>query len=718
MILNTKLSHDAEYLGDVQENRVGIDKSNIDFITTLLTSNLYSKPLESFLRETVANAYDSHVEAGTNEHILILIQDINQYKTYRISVRDYGTGVSPERFDKIYKNIGSSTKRQSNDFIGMFGIGRFSCLSCADVAQITSYYNGKKYSYVMYKNGGGINIDQLSVIEGDFKNGLEVSIEKYIYNHNDLINAIRKLCLFDRLHISYKGNNSVISSKVADFNDRKVTHFNTFSRCSWLQDNNFFKVGNVIYDYDKYWLNTRDGLIIDLPMGSVDITPNREALQFTDFTNNNIKARIADVKQELQDIVNSRINGNMTLSKFCDSFVFSSSYVVTEKDEQISIDRDDVQVDFNLITLDGEKLPEGYVKFLNSAKYLGIDKAFIHKFINNSYKNKRAFTRALSPTFKHLLLDKVDLIDKVDKVTKQVTSKYITENATKTAVILVYGGLDSFKNSIEDYVAKDLDKSDNVNVRECIDFTFRRIPIKVMSNDSVPYSYVEAYKAEQRDKRNKSKKVNTGEVPMRKYHTYGYSIKRLSDLPNKGLVVYSTHTQDDYTLKQISDLVPCTSGLACVITVKSEYIKLLEGNKRFMTVENFMFLRNSILSKIVTALIIRRNFYEVSSKYDINLTEMPIYREFVKKYKEQIQCLGYWSSSETKTSIFRYYESRNWVNQCDIAYFSLTEKEAESYKGWKDLEEHKYDIVRQIAYKKYGRLPKIGLTPSIAPKLT
>jgi DNA topoisomerase VI subunit B len=155
MILNTKLSHDAEYLGDVQENRVGIDKSNIDFITTLLTSNLYSKPLESFLRETVANAYDSHVEAGTNEHILILIQDTNQYKTYRISVRDYGTGVSPERFDKIYKNIGSSTKRQSNDFIGMFGIGRFSCLSCADVAQITSYYNGKKYSYVMYKNGGG-----------------------------------------------------------------------------------------------------------------------------------------------------------------------------------------------------------------------------------------------------------------------------------------------------------------------------------------------------------------------------------------------------------------------------------------------------------------------------------------------------------------------------------------------------------------------------------
>lgn len=711
MILNTELSHDAEYLGDVQENRVGIDKSNLDFITTLLTSNLYSKPLESFFRETVANAYDSHVEAGTNEHILILIQDTNQYKTYRISIRDYGTGVSPERFDKIYKNIGSSTKRQSNDFIGMFGIGRFSCLSCADVAHITSYYNGKKYSYVMYKNGGGINIDQLSVTEGDFKNGLEVSIEKYIYNNNDLVKAIRGLCLFDRLHISYNGNNSTISSKVADFNDRKITHFNTFSRCSLLQGSNFFKVGNVIYDCDKDWLNTHDSLIIDLPIGSVDITPNREALQFTDFTNNNIKARIAAVKQELQDIVNSHINGNMTLSKFCGSFVFPSSYVIVEKDEQISIDRDDVQVDFSPITLDGEKLPEGYVKFLNSAKYLGIDKTFIHKVINNSYRNKRAFYQ----TFKDLILDRFDLIDKADKVTKQVTSQYTIENITNTTVILVYGGLDSFKNSIEDYVTGDLDKSDNVNVRECIDFTFRRIPIKVMSNDSVPYSYVEAYKAEQRNKR---KKVDTGEIPMRAYHTYGYNIEHLSDLPNKGLVIYSTHTQDDSTLKHISDLVSHTSGLARVITVKSEYIKLLEGNKRFMTVENFMFLRNSMLSKIVTALVIKRNFYEISEKYNISFIEMPIYREFAKKYKEQIECLNHWGYSETKTSIFRYYESKGWVNQCDIAYFSLTEKEAKSYKGWMDLEEHKYDIVRQIAYKKYGRLPRIGLTPSIAPKLT
>ena len=713
MKLNTELSHDAEYLGDVQENRVGIDKSNLDFITTLLTSNLYSKPLESFFRETVANAYDSHVEAGTDEPILVLIQDLKPYMTYRISIRDYGTGVSPERFDEIYKNIGSSTKRHSNDFIGMFGIGRFSCLSCADVAHITSYYNGKKYSYVMYKNGGGINIDQLSVTEGDFKNGLEVSIEKHIYSYSEF-NVIERLCLFDKLHISYKGNSSAIAHKVADFNDRKITHFNTFSRCSRLQGGNFFKVGNVIYDCDRSLLKTQNGLIIDLPIGSVDITPNREALQFTDFTNNSIKARVAAVKQELQDMVNSRINGDMTLSKLCNNFVLQYHYTIAEKGERITIDRGDVQVDLSQITLGGEKLPEGYVKFLNAAKYVGISKAFIHKAINKDYWNCWA-RRTISPTFKHLLLDEFDLIDKADKVTKQATSQYTIENATRNTVILVHGGLGEFKGFLEDFVTRDLNKPNNMNVRECIDFTFRRIPVRVMSNDSVPHSYVEAYKAEQRNKR---EKVATNEIPMRTYHNCGYKVGHLSDLPNKGLVIYSTNTRDDDTLTQLSNLASCTSGLACVITVKSEHIKLLEGSKRFMTVENFMFLRNSILSKLVTAMVIKRNFYEMSSKYNISLIGMPIYREFVMKYREQLNCIDYWDHSETRDGIFKYYEDKGWVNQCDIAYFSLTEREAESCKGWEYLAEHRYDIIRQIAYKKYGRLPRIGLTPNVAPKLT
>ena len=102
-------------LGDVQKYKVGIDERNINHIVTILSSNLYSHPMQSFLRETVSNAIDSHIEAGVDEPIIITITDND------ITIRDFGTGISPERFQEIYTNIGSSTKRNSNDYIGSFG---------------------------------------------------------------------------------------------------------------------------------------------------------------------------------------------------------------------------------------------------------------------------------------------------------------------------------------------------------------------------------------------------------------------------------------------------------------------------------------------------------------------------------------------------------------------------------------------------------------------
>lgn len=102
-------------LGEVEKHNVSIDAKNINHIVTILSSNLYSYPMISFLRETVSNAVDSHKEAGVNEPIIITrTKDA-------IAIRDFGTGISPERFRDIYLNIGSSTKRESNEYIGSFG---------------------------------------------------------------------------------------------------------------------------------------------------------------------------------------------------------------------------------------------------------------------------------------------------------------------------------------------------------------------------------------------------------------------------------------------------------------------------------------------------------------------------------------------------------------------------------------------------------------------
>lgn len=108
---------DIETFGDVKEFKTGIDPKNLEFITTLLSSNLYSSPEQSFIREIVSNAWDSHVEAG-NTDTPVIVKFTGETYNKSVIIRDYGTGLSPERFKEVYCNIGSSTKRESNDFIG------------------------------------------------------------------------------------------------------------------------------------------------------------------------------------------------------------------------------------------------------------------------------------------------------------------------------------------------------------------------------------------------------------------------------------------------------------------------------------------------------------------------------------------------------------------------------------------------------------------------
>lgn len=306
MIINAERS-DVKVIGDIKEFKTSIDPKNIEFITTLLSSNLYSSPEKSFIREIVSNAWDSHVEAGTTDiPVIIRFKEITYYN-WEITIRDFGTGLSPERFKEVYCNIGSSTKRESNELIGGFGIGKYSSLACTDTVFITSYYKGISYLYVMVKSGNTITTNLVNEIPTKEKDGVEITI-KNISAIRPYIDALDSIIFFPNIYIDG------VSNKI---NKSTIKRFNNFAVSSVPLDNTIL-LGNVLYPCDKdkfvpeikdFLYNIEDsGIVIKFNIGELNITPNRENIIYTKDTISKITDRILAAKKELEDKVACKIN--------------------------------------------------------------------------------------------------------------------------------------------------------------------------------------------------------------------------------------------------------------------------------------------------------------------------------------------------------------------------------------------------------------------------
>ena len=289
MILR-KEDTEATLLGEVQSNTVGIDAKNIGLITSLLSTNLYSNPLQSFIRETVSNAWDAHIEANNMEDPILLTINRNA-GMLNISIRDYGTGLSEERFNNIYLNLCSSSKRDSNDYIGCMGLGRLSALALSDTVTINNYYEGIVSSYLMYMDGGLIHIDKIFQKDTEEHNGLEVSVSvKDTFSTAKISQALDSIKYFEKVYLE---SNINFDFAYQNFNDRKIAVHNIFKLCNWPLQNDYnynctkqIKVcmGNVLYDLPKdtqlpfYTWNIRYNIDLNIPIGSIDVTPSREAL--------------------------------------------------------------------------------------------------------------------------------------------------------------------------------------------------------------------------------------------------------------------------------------------------------------------------------------------------------------------------------------------------------------------------------------------------------
>lgn len=304
MIIDSTGGNKVTY-GETKEYKTTIDIENLDFIATLLSSNLYSNPEASFIREIVSNGWDSQVEAGnTDKPLIVKMKSNGSY--YNITIRDYGTGLSNEQFENIYCKIGTSTKRNSNSFLGAFGIGKFSTMAVSKVAYITSYYNGTARLYVMTKDGNSITTNLMSEMSTTEQNGLEITV-KNIENAWKYKEALDRLTFFPNVYVDgpYNQCNSI-----------KIKRYKYFTACNQTFGDKLL-LGNVLYPIDSsiipaeltafYDVIVKSGIVFNFNIGEIQVTPNREQVIYNTKTNALIIERIKAAKDEIENLVNPHV---------------------------------------------------------------------------------------------------------------------------------------------------------------------------------------------------------------------------------------------------------------------------------------------------------------------------------------------------------------------------------------------------------------------------
>lgn len=280
---------------------LSFDENSLAHIMSVLT-DLYSDPELAVIREYSTNAWDAHVEAGTDRPIEVSLPTT---LSPHLKIRDYGVGLSLADIEEIYSKYGASTKRQTNDMVGMLGLGCKSGLTYASQFTLVSVKDGMLTKAIVSRDesgAGGINIVEHSTT--DESNGTEIIIPAARYNNFEA----KAYDFFEfwpsgRVLINGKPNEQIRGEWV--IKDRMLIAPKNYTE----KTNDTIVMGGVPYPFDSgIRLSNNQRIIAYVDIGEVNFTPSRESLQMTSKTKATIEKVISDFYSQVAQTVQREIN--------------------------------------------------------------------------------------------------------------------------------------------------------------------------------------------------------------------------------------------------------------------------------------------------------------------------------------------------------------------------------------------------------------------------
>ncbi|NJO64510.1 MAG: hypothetical protein HC836_42120 [Richelia sp. RM2_1_2] len=256
-----------------------------------------------------------------------------------LSFIDVGTGMSPEIIEEVYGIIFESTKRDNNDALGAYGIGSKTPLAYGNGSFfVTTRVNGIEYGYSIYAGQISPEIDLMYEKPTTEHNGTEVKvpiIEKDLSMFTQEIN--RQLYYFD--NIIFEGFHELgfknINNKYTIYHGKEFIY--RTDEGNSLDPNIHICIGRVAYPINytslglsSYGLNIP--IAIKANIGDVDVTMNREALEYNESTRDFIIKKIDLIKKELMSMYEKQCSKIQTVEDYLIHLSGKSLLKIRKKD--------------------------------------------------------------------------------------------------------------------------------------------------------------------------------------------------------------------------------------------------------------------------------------------------------------------------------------------------------------------------------------------------
>lgn len=291
--------------GDFKQTQAKIICNEAMF--TLLADKLYRNKIRAAIRELCCNAADAHKEGGNAEPFVVSLP--NGLEPY-FKVTDEGLGLAECDVLDLYQNFGASTRSDTDEVTGGFGLGSKAPYAYTQTFNVISRFGGEKRTYVCFRDSKGVPSTTLMAAENTEEgNGLEVSFRVEPRDFDEFYTEAAHVLKAFKQAYKVVGHDIELPEEVVERAGEGWSVLAATKDRWGYQNNNqasVVRMGNVDYPIPveslskllpanrKVW--SEINVILEAPVGALSPTPSREDLEINEAMESFLESKLQEIR--------------------------------------------------------------------------------------------------------------------------------------------------------------------------------------------------------------------------------------------------------------------------------------------------------------------------------------------------------------------------------------------------------------------------------------